>query len=85
MIFNHKRSELEIVFDILKGAGDASSKTQLQYASRLSYHHFESYFSYLLSNEFLVQCDGSDLCRYQCSEKGESVVRNLSAVFDAIV
>ena len=73
MIFRNKRSEMEIVFEILSAAKKKIKKTPLLYKSNLCYDQFTVYMDYLEENKLLSRIDDENLSQvYYITEKGET-------------
>jgi len=53
LIFDNKRSELEIIEQILSLATHDTKKTRLMYQTNLCYHHFVEYMDFLIKKDLL--------------------------------
>ena len=85
MIFGTKRSESEILAQILYTAGSDAKKTQLLYKSNISYTHFIKYFSFLLDKQFIEVKDGKPSGKiYHTTEKGEHFLENINNVLNEV-
>ncbi len=85
MIFANKRSESEIIAQILYSAEKESKKTQLLYDANISYTHFIKYFNFLLEKKFIKAKD-QNLNRkvYQTTDKGEHFLQDINNVLQQI-
>ena len=85
MIFANKRSESEIIAQILYSAEKESKKTQLLYDANISYTHFIKYFNFLLEKKFIIAKDQT-LNRkvYQTTDKGEHFLQDINNVLEQI-
>jgi predicted transcriptional regulator len=85
MIFANKRSESEIIAQILYSAEKESKKTQLLYDANISYTHFIKYFNFLLEKNFIKAKD-QNLNRkvYQTTDKGEHFLQDINNVLEQI-
>ena len=73
MIFGNKRSEIEILAQMLTSAKNKVKKTNLLYSTNISYSNFIKYFNFLLEKEFIEEKDGNPSGKiYKTTEKGEN-------------
>ena len=85
MIFGNKRSESEIIAQILYSAGEEAKKTQLLYKANISYTHFIKYFNFLLDKQFIEVKNGKTVGKvYHTTEKGEHFLENINNVLQQI-
>jgi len=65
-MFNGRRSEIEIVGEILKLSLDGTRKTTILYQNNLSYTQLQKYLSLLLEKKFLEEIvDGNNGSSYK--------------------
>ena len=73
-MLNNRRSELDIVVDILNLSKDGANKTSILYKTNLSYSQLKNYLSILLEKDILkevmVEQNGRDLKHYKTTSKG---------------
>ncbi|MCJ7570795.1 MAG: winged helix-turn-helix domain-containing protein [Candidatus Thermoplasmatota archaeon] len=85
MIFANKRSESEIIAQILYSAEKETKKTQLLYKANISYKHFTKYFNFLLEKEFIkIKKQNNTTKIYQTTEKGEHFLKDINNVLQQI-
>jgi predicted transcriptional regulator len=85
MIFANKRSESEIIAQILYSAEKEAKKTQLLYNANISYTHFTKYFNFLLEKEFIkLKIQRNNKKIYQTTEKGEHFLKDINNVLQQI-
>ena len=83
---NNRRSEIQIISDILSLSIEGASKTKLLYQGNLSYSQLTRYLSYLLEKEILTEIksnggNGNDTSRlYKTTEKGFSLLAEVKKV-----
>lgn len=77
-MFNNRRSELDIVVDILNLSKNGVNKTSILYKTNLSYFQLKSYLSILIEKdilkEVLVDYNGKGLKHYKTTSKGLSLL-----------
>lgn len=82
---NNRRSESEVIYDILKSAQKETKKTRLMYSSKMPYNHFQKYLDILIDKELLATKDsnpGGHL--YYTTDKGNSFLTSMNIVFDLL-
>ena len=85
MIFANKRSESEIIAQILYSAEKEAKKTKLLYDANISYAHFIKYFNFLLEKKFLkVKNTNPNKKVYQITDKGEHFLININNILEQI-
>jgi predicted transcriptional regulator len=71
---NNRRSELDIVIEILNLSKEGAKKTSILYKSNLSYTQLQSYLPFLIEKEILEECqiksNGKDYKCYKTTSKG---------------
>ena len=79
MIFANKRSESEIIAQILYSAEKEAKKTQLLYKANISYTHFTKYFNFLIEKEFIKIKDQNYTGKiYKTTEKGQHLLESIN-------
>ena len=82
MIFKNKRSEIEIIDELLSTAKNEAKKTRLLYKTNLCYSHFIEYLDFLMEKEFINKNGEMQKGNtYLITEKGE---RFLDSIEDVI-
>ena len=71
---NNRRSELDIITEILNLSKEGSKKTNILYKSNLSYTQIQSYLPFLIEKDVLEEClvkkKGKDYKYYKTTSKG---------------
>ena len=85
MIFGNKRSESEIIAQILSSAKKEVRKTHLLYSTNVSYSNFMKYFSFLLDKQFIEVNDGNPVGKvYHTTEKGEHFLESINDILNEV-
>ena len=85
VIFGNKRSESEILAQILITAKNKVRKTHLLYSTNVSYSNFIKYFNFLLEHEFIEVKAGNPVGKvYQTTEKGQQFLESINKVLEEI-
>jgi predicted transcriptional regulator len=73
-LVNNRRSELDIIIDILKLSKEGAKKTNILYKTNLSYTQIQSYLPFLIEKDVLEECiekiKGKDYKLYKITPKG---------------
>ena len=85
-IFDNKRSEEEILAQILRSAKKEVNKTHLLYSTNISYSNFVKYFNFLLEKDFIQVKQGNPTGKvYITTEKGEKFLESIHSMLADII
>ncbi len=83
-VFNNRRSEIEIIGEILTLSQDGARKTEILYQGNLSYTQLQGYLPFLLKKNILeeniVNNNGNSYKLYKVTEKGLGVLEDIKRV-----
>jgi len=83
MIFTNKRSESEIIAQILDSANEGMKKTHLLYNTNISYSNFIKYFDFLIDKNFLEERNGNPVGKvYYTTQKGKQFLKDINIVLE---
>ncbi len=78
---NRRRSDIEIIAEMLKVGENGAGKTEIMYSVNMSYSQIQKYLGYLLSEGFIDTIKiGNPCVYYHVTEKGEKLIKLLSSV-----
>jgi predicted transcriptional regulator len=82
VIFETKRSELEIVEELLSLAREETKKTWLMYQTNLCYSQFVMYLDFLIEKKFLEKHNGTatGTSTYKITETGKQFLESINTV-----
>jgi predicted transcriptional regulator len=82
---NRRRSDIEIIAEMLKAGENGAGKTEIMYSVNMSYSQIQKYLAYLL-NEGLVDTVkiGNPCVYYRVTEKGQKLLSLLVNVKDML-
>lgn len=81
MIFNNKRSESEIIYDLLSSAQKDIKKTRLMYKVNMTYTQFMKYLDALIKKDLLGEKDSNPEGKtYYTTDKGKELLESLHIV-----
>jgi predicted transcriptional regulator len=78
---NRRRSDIEIIAEMLKVGKNGAGKTEIMYSVSMSYTQIQKYLSYLLSEGFVNTIKiGNPGVYYRVTEKGQKLLQLLGTV-----
>ena len=81
MRINQRRSDIEIIADMLKIGENGAGKTQIMYGVNMSYSQIQKYLGFLTAQGFIEQLRlGNPSVTYQVSESGIKLLRLIESV-----
>jgi len=68
---NRRRSDIEIIADMLKVGENGAGKTEIMYGANMSYRQIQKYLGYLVANGYIDKMKmGNPSVTYQVSDSG---------------
>jgi predicted transcriptional regulator len=81
MRVNRRRSDIEIIAEMLKVGENGAGKTEIMYSVNMSYSQIQKYLGYLVSEGFIDTIKiGNPCVYYRVTEKGLKLMELLSSV-----
>ena len=85
MAINHRRSNIEIIADMLKVGENGAGKTEIMYSANMSYSQIQKYLAFLLSHGFINKVVvGNPVVTYQVTDKGLGLLRNIDSIMEVL-
>jgi predicted transcriptional regulator len=82
---NRRRSNIEIIADMLKVGENGAGKTEIMYSANMSYAQIQKYLGFLLSHGFINKVKmGNPSVTYQVTDKGGELLRNITAIVEIL-
>ena len=82
---NKRRSNIEIIADMLRVGENGAGKTEIMYTANMSYAQIQKYLGFLLSHGFINKVKlGNPSVSYQVSEKGGELLRNIDGIVEVL-
>ena len=82
---NRRRSNIEIIADMLRVGENGAGKTEIMYSANMSYSQIQKYLAYLLSHGFIHKVEvGNPMVTYQVTEKGGELLRNIDTMMEIL-
>lgn len=78
MRVNRRRSDIEIIAEMLKIGGEGAGKTEIMYGVNMSYRQLQKYLGYLITEGFIDAFKiGDPAVYYRVTEKGQKLLNLL--------
>ncbi len=76
-----RRSNIEIIADMLRVGENGAGKTEIMYTANMSYHQIQKYLEYLVNQGFInkVKLDET-MVAYQVTETGLKLLKAIDAL-----
>ena len=81
MRVNKRRSDLEIIADMLKVGEHGAGKTEIMYSANMSYSQIQKYLGYLMSQGLIDKMKmGNPSVTYQVTDSGLKLLQLVSSI-----
>lgn len=85
MRVSQRRSNIEIIAEMLKVGENGAGKTRIMYNTNLSYTQIQKYMGYLLGRGFISEMQvGNPSVTYQITEKGLKLLQSINSVMEML-
>jgi predicted transcriptional regulator len=85
MRVSRRRSDIEIIADMLRVGENGAGKTEIMYSANMSYSQIQKYLGYLVSEGFIDKMKiGNPCVTYQITEKGLKLLQLISSIKDML-
>jgi len=82
---NNRRSNVEIIADMLRVGENGAGKTEIMYSANMSYSQIQKYLGFLLSHGFIHKVKvGNPVVTYQITDKGLGLLRNIDGIMEVL-
>ncbi len=82
---NRRRSNIEIIADMLKVGENGAGKTEIMYSANMSYSQIQKYLGFLLSHGFINKVEvGNPIVTYRVTDKGLGLLRNIDSIMEVL-
>jgi predicted transcriptional regulator len=84
-IMNRRRSNIEIIADMLRVGENGAGKTEIMYSANMSYAQVQKYLGFLLSHGFINKVKvGNPAVSYQVTDKGGELLKNINCIIEIL-
>jgi len=85
MKVNRRRSNIEIIAEMLKVGENGAGKTKIMYNANLSYSQIQKYLGYLIGQGFINKLElGNPSVTYRVTESGQRLLSSISSVIEML-
>lgn len=82
---NHRRSNIEIIGDMLRVGENGAGKTEIMYSANMSYSQLQKYLGFLISHNFIDRLEvGNPKVTYRVTEKGLTLLQSIDAILEVL-
>jgi predicted transcriptional regulator len=76
-----RRSNIEIIADMLRAGENGAGKTEIVYTANMSYSQIQKYLDYLVNQGFVNKVDmGNTMVAYQVTESGLQLLKAIDTL-----
>jgi len=82
---NQRRSNIEIISEMLRIGADGAGKTEIMYGANMSYSQIQKYLKYLISQDLIDKVElGNPSITYIVTEKGRRLRKSIDTVLEVL-
>ena len=82
---NNRRSNIEIIADMLRVGENGAGKTEIMYNANMSYSQIQKYLGFLMSQGFITKVEvGNPVVTYQVTEVGLKLLKSIDSVIEML-
>ncbi len=82
---NGRRSNIEIMADMLRVGENGAGKTEIMYSVNMSYSQIQKYLGFLISRGFIDKVTiGNPAVHYRVTELGHQLMRSIDSVTELL-
>jgi predicted transcriptional regulator len=80
-----RRSNIEIIADMLRAGENGAGKTEIMYSANMSYHQIQRYLEYLINQGFINKVNLDDtMIAYQVTESGLKLLKTIDTLVEML-
>jgi len=85
MRVNRRRSNIEIIADMLKVGENGAGKTEIMYSANMSYSQIQKYLGFLMSQGFINKVEvGNPVVTYQVTDRGLKLLKAINSLVEML-
>ncbi len=85
MKVNQRRSNIEIIADMLKFGENGAGKTKIMYGANLSYSQIQKYLGFLVSQGFIDKMEvGNPAVTYKVTDSGLKLLNTINSTIEML-
>ena len=85
MKVHQRRSNIEIIADMLKIGENGAGKTKIMYGANMSYSQIQKYLGFLISQGFINKVEvGNPAVTYRVTDKGLKLLKSINSIVEML-
>jgi len=85
MKVNKRRSNIEIIANMLRVGENGAGKTEIMYSANMSYYQIQKYLGFLISQGFITKVKvGNPAVTYQVTDTGLKLLKSIDSVTEML-
>ena len=82
---NNRRSNIEIIAEMLRIGENGAGKTEIMYNANMSYSQIQKYLGFLISHDFINKIHVGNPCvTYQITGNGVKLLKSIESVIEIL-
>jgi predicted transcriptional regulator len=82
---SRRRSNIQIIRDMLKVGENGAGKTEIMYSANMSYTQIQKYLSFLVNHGFIDRLEvGNPVVTYQVTDSGRRLLKSIDTVLEVL-
>ena len=82
---HRRRSNIEIIGDMLRVGANGAGKTEIMYSANMSYSQLQKYLGLLISHGFIDRLEvGNPVVTYRVTERGSTLLKSIDTILDVL-
>jgi predicted transcriptional regulator len=84
-VTGQRRSNIEIIADMLRVGENGAGKTEIMYTANMSYSQIQKYLKYLVAQGFISKVNVDDtMVAYQVTDSGLKLLKTIDTLMDML-
>ncbi len=79
-----RRSNIEIIADMLRVGEGGAGKTEIMYAANMSYNQIQRYLDYLMGEGFITKMDMGGATAYRVTDTGLKLLKTIDSLMEML-
>ena len=85
MKMNNRRSNIEIIADMLRVGENGAGKTEIMYSANMSYYQIQKYLGFMMSHGFISKVKvGNPSVTYKVNDSGLKLLNSIDSVTEML-
>lgn len=82
---NQRRSNIEIISEMLRIGADGAGKTEIMYSANMSYRQLQKYLKFMVSQGLIDKIEvGNPSVSFRVTEKGHGLRQSIETVLEVL-